>query len=115
MNQSDVIAIYGITTTLLSVSMLIVTAAVFRLQLRAYRRTQHRSLEPLLISTALAGGHVLLSMVAQYYWSSGAMGFYLFFLSLPVAFVQMALATYGTAKLLRAFEERASVGNTLGA
>lgn len=115
MNQSDVIALYEITTTLLSVSMLIVTAIMFRLQLRAYRHTHHRSLEPLLVSTALAGGHVLLSMAAQYYWSSGAWGFYLFLLSLPLAFAQMALATYGTAKLLRAFEERTPVGDTLGA
>ena len=115
MSQSDILATYEAATAALSLSMLVVAVIMFWLQMQAYRRTRHRSLEPLLFSSALAGAHVLLSMAAQRYWLSSSLGFYIFMFSLPVAFLQMALGTYGTAKLLRAFEEQASAGSRHGA
>ncbi|MGE8224918.1 MAG: hypothetical protein ACN6RK_03935 [Stenotrophomonas sp.] len=114
MNQDDAIAIYEAATTLLSLSILVVAAIVFWLQFRTYRRTHHPSLIPLLTSTALTGVLVLLSMLARHYWLSGPLGLYLFLISLPVAFIQMALGTYGTAKLLLAFEGRSANGDRFG-
>jgi hypothetical protein len=114
MNQADILTTYQAATTVLSLIMLVAAVVMFWLQMRAYRRTRHRSLEPLLFSSGLAGGHTLLSMAAQHYWLSSPLGFYIFLFSLPVALLQIVLGTYGTARLLHAFEEQAAVGGRYG-
>lgn len=106
MTHSESLAVYSAVATVVYLSVLIASAAVFAMQLRTYRRTRHASLRPLLMSTSLAFCHALLSAATQHYWQSSPLGFSLFLANVPVGLLQLGLGVHGTARLLQAFERQ---------